>query len=220
MEEIKPAPKKAKKKKITSSESSMEVPAKPKKPRHYALIAKELPPPSSESSLEIPKRTPAKYQLLDKKSSSSSESPLEVSTPKRPSMYALLDKKKSSPSSSSSESSLDIPEDTPAKYQLLDKPPVSLTSPLPLTSSTDSSIEVPEWTPPKYELLGKKKSSSKRTEDPTIIVIEKDIVKKDTKAAKSEVLTKKGSTLLEKAAGEVEEKHVEVRLEVSHSHQL
>ena len=95
MEEIKPAPKKAKKKKITSSESSMEVPAKPKKPRHYALIAKELPPPSSESSLEIPKRTPAKYQLLDK----------------RPSMYALLDKKKSSPPSSSSESSLDIPEE-------------------------------------------------------------------------------------------------------------
>ena len=205
MEEVKPAPKKAKKKKITSSESSMEVPAKPKKPRHYALIAKELPPPSSESSLEIPKRTPAKYQLLDKKSSSSSESPLEVSTPKRPSMYALLDKKKSSPSSSSSESSLDIPVETPAKYQLLDKPPVSLTSPL---------------TPPKYELLGKKKSSSKKTEDPTIVVIEKDIVKKDTKAAKSEVLTKKGSTLLKKAAGEVEEKHVEVRLEVSHSHQL
>ena len=59
-----------------------------------------------------------------------------------------------------------------------------------------------------------------RSEDPTIIVIEKDIVKKDTKAAKSEVLTKKGSTLQKKAAGEEEEKHVEVRLEVSHSHQL
>ena len=51
-------------------------------------------------------------------------------------------------------------------------------------------------------------------------MIEKDIVKKDTKAAKSEVLTKKGSTLQKKAAGEEEEKHVEVRLEVSHSHQL
>jgi len=45
-------------------------------------------------------------------------------------------------------------------------------------------------------------------------VIEKDIVKKDTKAAKSEALTKKGSTLLKKADGEEEEKHVEARLEV------
>ena len=51
-------------------------------------------------------------------------------------------------------------------------------------------------------------------------MIEKDIVKKDTKAAKREALTKKGSTLLKKADGEEEEKHVEVRLEVSHSHQL
>ena len=46
-------------------------------------------------------------------------------------------------------------------------------------------------------------------------MIEKDIVKKDTKAAKSEALTKKGSTLLKKADGEEEEKHVEARLEVS-----
>merc|ERR1711874_10106 len=60
--------------------------------------------------------------------------------------------------------------------------------------------------------MGRRKT--KKTEEPTTIVIEKDIVKKDTKAAKSEALTKKGSTLLKKAEGEEEEKHVEVRLEV------
>ena len=40
-----------------------------------------------ESCLEMPKRTPPKYNLLNKKepeSSSSSESPLEVSKPKTP----------------------------------------------------------------------------------------------------------------------------------------
>ena len=46
-------------------------------------------------------------------------------------------------------------------------------------------------------------------------MIEKDIVKKDTKAAQSEALTKKVSTLLKKTGEEEEEKHVEVRLEVS-----
>ena len=45
-------------------------------------------------------------------------------------------------------------------------------------------------------------------------MIEKDIVKKDNKAAKSEALTKKGSTLLKKPGGEEQEKHVEARLEV------
>ena len=64
----------------------------------------------SESSLEIPKRTPPKYKLLDKmepESSSSSESPLEVTKPKTPNKFALLEKKKSSASSSSSESSVE-----------------------------------------------------------------------------------------------------------------
>ena len=46
-------------------------------------------------------------------------------------------------------------------------------------------------------------------------MIEKDIVKKDAKADKSEAVTKNGSTLLKKADGEEEEEHVEARLEVS-----
>ena len=63
--------------------------------------------------------------------------------------------------------------------------------------------------------LPPREGSQRRLEELTTIVIEKDIVKKDTKAAKSEALTKKGSTLLKKADGEEEEKHVEARLEVS-----
>ena len=107
---------------------------------------------------------------------------------------------------------MEAPERSAAKYELLDKK-----KPLePLTSSTDSSIEVPnKRSDTKYELLDKKRRKSKKTEKPTTIVIEKDIVKKDTKAAKREALTKKGSTLLKKADGEEEEKHVEARLEVS-----
>ena len=42
-------------------------------------------------------------------------------------------------------------------------------------------------------------------EDPNTIVIAGDIVKKNTKASKSEALTKDGSTLLNKAEGEKEE---------------
>merc|ERR1719500_1274372 len=114
-------------------------------------------------------------------------------------------------SSSSSESSMEASRKTAPKYELLDKKK----PPEPLTSSTDSSIEVPnKRSDTKYELLDKKRRKSKKTEKPTTIVIEKDIVKKDTKAAKREALTKKGSTLLKKADGEEEEKHVEARLEV------
>ena len=42
-------------------------------------------------------------------------------------------------------------------------------------------------------------------EDPTTVVIAGDIVKKNTKASKNEALSKKGSTLLNKAEGEEEE---------------
>ena len=106
---------------------------------------------------------------------------------------------------------MEAPKRSAAKYELLDKK-----KPLePLTSSTESSIEVPKRSDAKHELLDKKRRKSKKREEPTSIVIEKDIVKKDTKAAESEALTKKGSTLLKKPDGEEEEKHVEARLEVS-----
>ena len=65
LEEIKPTP--PPKSTTISSESSLDVP-EIKKPPNYALITKEEKVSTpSESSLEIPKRSPPKYKLLDKK---------------------------------------------------------------------------------------------------------------------------------------------------------
>ena len=82
----------------------------------------------------LPDRTPPKYRLLDKKSSSSSESSLDVPEIKKPPIYALIVKEEKL--STPSESSLEISKRTPPKYTLLDKKESES------SSSSESPLEV------------------------------------------------------------------------------